>query len=77
MGNTLTVKKNSVLSGYIIFLQCCRFSRYIKMKFKTVREGQQAVVYNNFGEGRLLEGPKRVSQLIYFDCLRKRRIDDH
>ena len=47
------------------------------MKFKTVREGQQAVVYNNFGEGRLLEGPKRVSQLIYFDCLRKRRIDDH
>lgn len=30
------------------------------MKFKTVREGQQAVVYNNFGEGRLLEGPTRV-----------------
>lgn len=30
------------------------------MKFKTVREGQQAVVYNHFGEGRLIEGPKRI-----------------
>lgn len=30
------------------------------MKFKTVREGQQAVVYNHMGEGRLLEGPRRV-----------------
>ena len=64
-------------SSYIIFLQCYRFSKYIKMKVKTVREGQKTVVYNNFGEGRLLEGPTRVSQLIYFDCLRKRRIDDH
>ncbi|XP_021369412.1 uncharacterized protein LOC110460686 [Mizuhopecten yessoensis] len=30
------------------------------MKFKTVREGQQAVVFNHFGEGRLIIGPERV-----------------
>jgi hypothetical protein len=30
------------------------------MKFKTVREGQQAVILNHMGEGRLVEGPHRV-----------------
>lgn len=30
------------------------------MKYKTVREGQQAVVYNHLGEGRLIIGPERV-----------------
>ncbi|XP_060083490.1 uncharacterized protein LOC132562749 [Ylistrum balloti] len=30
------------------------------MKFKTVREGQQAVVFNYLGEGRLIIGPERV-----------------
>ena len=31
------------------------------MKFKTVQEGEQAVVLNNLGEGRLITGPARVS----------------
>ncbi|KAK7481742.1 hypothetical protein BaRGS_00017689 [Batillaria attramentaria] len=30
------------------------------MKFKTVREGQQAVILNHLGEGELVVGPKRV-----------------
>ncbi|KAJ8316481.1 hypothetical protein KUTeg_006495 [Tegillarca granosa] len=30
------------------------------MKFKTIREGQQAVVFNHLGEGRLIVGPSRV-----------------
>ncbi|KAK3107245.1 hypothetical protein FSP39_010168 [Pinctada imbricata] len=30
------------------------------MKFKTVREGQQAVIFNLYGEGRLVVGPQRV-----------------
>lgn len=30
------------------------------MKFKTVREGQQAVILNHLGEGELIVGPKRV-----------------
>ncbi|XP_076438429.1 uncharacterized protein LOC143277472 [Babylonia areolata] len=30
------------------------------MKFKTVREGQQAVILNHMGEGRLVVGPQRV-----------------
>ncbi|XP_061198076.1 uncharacterized protein LOC133206165 [Saccostrea echinata] len=30
------------------------------MKFKTVLEGQQAVVFNYLGEGRLIKGPQRV-----------------
>ncbi|XP_022342646.2 uncharacterized protein LOC111136233 [Crassostrea virginica] len=30
------------------------------MKFKTVRQGQEAVVYNHLGEGRLIKGPQRV-----------------
>ncbi|KAL8600288.1 hypothetical protein ACOMHN_060906 [Nucella lapillus] len=30
------------------------------MKFKTVREGQQAVIFNHRGEGELVVGPKRV-----------------
>lgn len=31
------------------------------MKFKTVREGDQAVILNHLGQGRLVEGPERVS----------------
>lgn len=31
------------------------------MKFKTVRQGQEAVVYNHLGEGRLIKGPQRVN----------------
>ncbi|KAK7106737.1 uncharacterized protein [Littorina saxatilis] len=30
------------------------------MKYKTVREGQQAVILNHMGEGELITGPKRV-----------------
>ncbi|KAK6173700.1 hypothetical protein SNE40_017106 [Patella caerulea] len=30
------------------------------MKFKTVREGQQALVFNHLGESELIVGPKRV-----------------
>ncbi|GFS26910.1 POU domain protein [Elysia marginata] len=30
------------------------------MKFKTVREGEQAVILNHLGEGRLVVGPQRV-----------------
>ncbi|XP_059172148.1 uncharacterized protein LOC131953132 [Physella acuta] len=30
------------------------------MKFKTVREGDQAVILNHLGQGRLVEGPERV-----------------
>lgn len=30
------------------------------MKFKTVREGQQAVILNHMGEGELVVGPKRI-----------------
>ncbi|KAF6031156.1 hypothetical protein EB796_010514 [Bugula neritina] len=30
------------------------------MKFKTVREGEQAVLFNYLGEGTLIKGPKRV-----------------
>ena len=38
------------------------------MKFKTVREGQQAVILNHMGEGELVIGPKRVSScLVYAD----------
>ena len=32
-----------------------------KMKFKTVCEGEQAVILNHRGEGRLVVGPQRVS----------------
>ena len=31
------------------------------MKFKTVREGQQAIILSHLGEGELVVGPKRVS----------------
>ena len=31
------------------------------MKYKTIREGEQAVIYNHLGEGRLVVGPERVS----------------
>ena len=34
------------------------------MKFKTVQEGEQAVVLNNLGEGRLITGPSRVSGVV-------------
>ncbi|KAL5020118.1 hypothetical protein ScPMuIL_003010 [Solemya velum] len=30
------------------------------MKFKTIREGEQAVIFNHMGEGTLMIGPKRV-----------------
>ncbi|BFZ13802.1 hypothetical protein BsWGS_16841 [Bradybaena similaris] len=30
------------------------------MKFKTVRAGEQAVVFNHLGQGKLILGPKRV-----------------
>lgn len=30
------------------------------MKFKTVLEGQEAVILNYLGEGRLVKGPQRV-----------------
>ncbi|XP_064650600.1 uncharacterized protein LOC135502048 [Lineus longissimus] len=30
------------------------------MKFKTVREGEQALVFNHLGEGRLIKGPQRL-----------------
>lgn len=30
------------------------------MKFKTVREGEQAVIFNHLGEGRIVVGPQRV-----------------
>lgn len=30
------------------------------MKYKTVREGQQALIRNYLGEGRLVVGPRRV-----------------
>ncbi|XP_067946917.1 uncharacterized protein [Watersipora subatra] len=32
----------------------------LTMKFKTVREGEQAVLYNYLGQGTLLKGPQRV-----------------
>ena len=31
------------------------------MKFKTILEGEQAVIFNHLGEGRLLVGPARVN----------------
>ena len=31
------------------------------LKYKTVREGEQAVIYDDLGEGRLIIGPERVS----------------
>ena len=31
------------------------------MTFKTVQEGEQAVILNHLGEGRLIVGPSRVS----------------
>lgn len=34
------------------------------MKFKTVREGEQAVVYNYLGEGNLVIGPERVRVFV-------------
>ena len=30
------------------------------MKFKTVRDGQKAIILNHMGQGRILEGPQRV-----------------
>ncbi|XP_005100203.2 uncharacterized protein LOC101861588 [Aplysia californica] len=30
------------------------------MKFKTVRDGQRAIILNHLGEGRIIEGPQRV-----------------
>lgn len=33
------------------------------MKFKTVREGEQAIILNHLGEGRLIIGPSRVSRV--------------
>ena len=34
------------------------------MKFKTVREGEQAVIFNHLGEARLVVGPQRVSHKL-------------
>lgn len=34
------------------------------MKFKTVLEGEQAVIFNYLGEGRLVVGPARVCTLL-------------
>ena len=31
------------------------------MKFKTVRDGEQVIILNHLGEGRLIVGPSRVS----------------
>jgi len=36
------------------------------MKFKTVLEGEQAVIFNHLGEGRLVVGPARVSKYQEF-----------
>ena len=30
------------------------------MKFKTVRDGQRALILNHLGQGRIVEGPQRV-----------------
>ena len=41
-------------------LGMCVF-QLVTMKFKTVREGQQAIILSHMGEGELVVGPKRVS----------------
>ena len=36
--------------------------------FKTILEGQQALVLNHLGEGKIVKGPARVSIFMKIDC---------
>ena len=39
------------------------------MKFKTVKEGEQALVLDLNGQGTILEGPQRVNFKVKPKCL--------
>ena len=38
------------------------------MGYETIKEGQQALIFNEQGQGRLVVGPRRVSH-VRFVCL--------
>ena len=61
----MTGKKLGLLFRLNHSLGICMFQS-VRMKFKTVREGQQAIILNHMGEGELVVGPKRVSHVLSF-----------